>query len=316
MKKIPIIIDCDPGVDDAYAIALANSYEGFDIKAITPVAGNVIFEKTSRNALAIADILNIDCRVGLGANKPLVRDYKREASSTHGNSGVGSVVFPEITKKYDEKEAWDVIYEEAVAANGELILFAIGPLTNIAKAVEKYPDLPKIISKFVIMGGGTFGNVKSEGGNRKAEFNIWVDPHAAAIVFEKFEVYMVGLNSTHSAALTSADFDEMVAICEGGDSYLVKELSKFSQKNAFENGSDSNVIHDALAIATIMNPDVLRYEKHYAYVEDNMEADNMGETVCDLDDTSGKEPNCYVGMEANKDLFKDMLIEMCKFYSK
>ncbi len=316
MKKIPIVIDCDPGVDDAYAIALANSYEGFDIKAITPVVGNVEFEKTSKNALALADILGIDCRVALGAAKHLKHDYKRVSYFTHGESGVGSVVFPQVTKKFDEKEAWDVIYEEAVAANGELILFAVGPLTNIAIAVEKYPDLPKIIKQFVIMGGGTFGNINDDAEDAVAEFNIWADPHAAAIVFEKFEVYMVGLDSTHSAALTSADFDEMVAICEGGNSYLVSELSKFSQKNAFGNGSDSNVIHDALAIATIMNPKVLRYEKHYVYVVDDMEAANMGETVCDLDDTSGKEPNCYVGREADKDLFKDMLVEMCKFYSK
>ncbi len=312
MNRIPIIIDCDPGVDDSYAIAMAHAFEGFDIKAITPVAGNVVFAKTSKNALALAEMLNIDCRVAKGADRPLEKEYKREASGTHGITGVGTVVFPEATREFDEKPAWDVIYEEAVKAEGKLILFAIGPLTNIALALRKYPDLPKLIDKFVIMGGGTFGNVRPA---RKAEFNIWVDPLAAKEVFEKMEVYMVGLNATHAAQISSQDFVDMIEMAgEGERAYLVRELSKFSKYNSEENGSDSNVIHDALAVASMINDDVVTYEDYYVYVEDNAEAENEGETVVDYEGKCGKPVNCHVAMKVDKDLFVEMLKDMVKFY--
>ena len=311
MNRIPIVIDCDPGVDDSYAIAMANAFEGFDIKAITPVAGNVIFEKTSRNALALAEMLNIDCRVAKGADKPLVRPYKREASATHGASGVGTVVFPPATREYDEKEAWDVIYEEAVKAEGKLILFAIGPLTNIAITLRKYPDLPKLIDKFVIMGGGTMGNV-----NPYAEFNIWEDSVAAREVFEKMEVYMVGLNATHAATISSQDFVDMIELSgEGEHAYLIRELSKFSKYNSEVNGSDSNVIHDALAVASIINDKVVTYEDCYCFVEDDENAPNDGETVVDFEGKYGKPVNCHIAMKVDKDLFVGMLKDTVKFYA-
>lgn len=312
MKKIPIVIDCDPGVDDSYAIALANSSPLFDIKAITPVEGNVPAVKTRKNALCLREMLGIDCRVAFGADRPLKKEYSTDASGTHGASGVGTVVFPESKLPRDEKPAWDVIYEEAVKADGELILFAVGPLTNIAITLEKHPDLPKYLKKFVIMGGGTFGNVTKSG--ETAEFNIWIDPTAAKQVFEKMEVWMVGLNSTHSAALSREDFNDMIKL--SGDSekaYLVRELSKYSQVNSFDKGQDNNVIHDALAVASVINPDVLRFEKHYVYVEDG-DVTNNGQTVIDLEDKSGKEPNCYVGMEADKELFAKIIKEMCAYY--
>ena len=208
MRKIPIIIDCDPGVDDSYAIALANSHPEFELVALTAVEGNVPAALTRHNCLCLTETFEMEnTKVGFGAELPLVKPYFREASVTHGEGGVGGIQFPEPAKQPEEKAAWDVIYDEAVKANGELILFAVGPLTNIATALRKYPDLPKYLKKFVIMGGGTFGNV-----SEYAEFNIWVDPLAAKEVFEKLEVYMVGLNATHAAAVESKDFDEMMAV--------------------------------------------------------------------------------------------------------
>lgn len=313
MNKIPVVIDCDPGVDDSYAIALANSCPWLDIKAITPVEGNVPAELTRKNALCLREALNIDCRIGFGATAPLVREYPRGAQDTHGESGVGSVVFPAPTKKEDEKPAWDVIYEEAVKAEGRLILFAVGPLTNIALTLRKYPDLPKLIHKFVIMGGGTFGNVSST--DKTAEFNIWVDPTAAKEVFEKMEVYMVGLNATHAAALTSEDFDDMIALCgEGEKSYLVRELSKFSQYNGFHNGSDNMVIHDALAVASVVKPEIIGWEDCYVWVEDSADAKNIGQTVVDFEGKSGKPANCHIAMKVDKDMFAALLKDMCKYY--
>lgn len=314
MKKTPIIIDCDPGVDDSFAIALAASRPEFDIIAVTAAPGNVPAILTRRNALALCETLGINCRVGFGADRSLKRPYPRDASETHGKSGVGSVVFGEITKTPDPYPAWEIIYQEALRHKGELVLFAVGPLTNIAMCLMLHPDLPSLLNRLIIMGGGTFGNVTSTGA--KAEFNAWIDPTAAKIVIEGTEVHMVGLNATHDGAITPEDFDEMIELCgEGDGAYLVRELSKFSKKNHVENGSDNNCIHDALTVASLLDPLCVTFEKHHVYVEDGENAPNIGETVIDLDDTSGKEKNCYVALKADSRRFASMLKDMCRYYS-
>ena len=315
MSKIPVIIDCDPGVDDSYAIALANSCPDFDIVALTAVEGNVPAVLTRKNALCLCETLGMNAAVGFGADKPLVRPYFRDASGTHGETGVGTVEFKTPVKTPDSRPAWELIYEEAVKYKGELVLIAVGPLTNIATALRLHPDLPEYIKKFYIMGGGTFGNVTATGA--KAEFNIWVDPLAAKEVFEKMEVYMVGLNATHAAAVTGEDFDEMISICgENPKAYLVKELSKFSKFNSMENGQDNNVIHDALAVASVMNKDVVTYEDYYVWVEDREEETNVGETVIDFKGECGKPANCHVAMKVDQPLFVKMIKDMCRYYSE
>ncbi len=316
MRKIPVIIDCDPGVDDSYAIALAQSNPEFEIVALTAVEGNVPAVLTRYNCLCLDETFEIGGKVAYGATVPLVRPYFREESVTHGEGGVGGIQFPEPAKQPEEKAAWDVIYEEAVKYNGELVLFAVGPLTNIATALRKYPDLPKYLKKFVIMGGGTFGNVTATGA--KAEFNIWVDPLAAKEVFEKLEVYMVGLNATHAAAVEEKDFDEMIEITAKGTnraSDFLNKLTVFSKENSFGRGEDNNVIHDALAIAAEINPDVVKFEKYYVWVEDR-EIENVGETVIDFKGEAGKEPNCWVAMDVNQPLFVEMMKDVCRYYAE
>ena len=314
MKKIPIIIDCDPGVDDSFAIALAHASECLEILAITPVGGNVPAELTRRNALGLAQQLGIDCRVAFGTEHPLYNPYYRPATATHGSTGVGSVVFEEITKEPDPLPAWEVIYQEAVAHSGELILLAVGPLTNIAACLRLHPDLPRHLRRFVIMGGGTFGNVSRT--NRTAEFNIWVDATAAAEVFAKMEVWMVGLNATHAAAVEMADFDEMMALCgDNPRAGIPRELAAFSKENCLRNGSDNNVIHDALAVASVIDPAVVGFEEKYVYVETDYQKANAGQTVIDLDGRSGHAPNCHVAMTVDQPRFVRMLKDMCRWYA-
>ena len=313
MSKTPIIIDCDPGVDDSYAVALANYYDGFEIKAITPVEGNVVAASTRRNALGLREILGIDCRVAFGADRPLVRPYVREASGTHGSTGVGSVVLPEPTRGPDEKEAWDVIYEEAVKSEGKLILFAVGPLTNVAIALQKYPDLPKYVDKCVVMGGGTYGNIIETA--KTAEFNIWVDPQAARIVFEAFDVYMVGCNACFLAPISGEDFDDMIRLCGDGEkAYLVRELSRFSKENAYKSGHDNNIIYDAITVASMIDPEIVKYEDYYVYVEDTRGVVTEGQTVIDLAGRSGKKPNCHVAMDVDVPKWVALLKDMCRYY--
>lgn len=309
--KIPVIIDADPGVDDSYAIAMANAYKGFDIRAITAVEGNVSAEKTRYNSLCLAETLNIPCRVGFGAELPLRKKYDRQATVVHGKNGIGEIQLPKPNVEPDAKAAWDIIYEEAVQSEGELILVAIGPLTNVALALRKYPDLPKYLKHVYIMGGGLFGNVTP-----KAEFNVWVDPTAAKEVFEKLQVHMVGLNATHQIALTDADFDELVEICSmSKKNWFLRELLLYSKKNSIVQNSDSQIIHDALVIAAIIDDTIIQYEKCEVYVEDRDGVLNEGETVVNRSCKSSKEGNCWVAMDVNRSRFVELLKDTCKYYN-
>lgn len=317
MTKTPILIDCDPGVDDAFAIALAASCPSFELRALTAVYGNVALLHTERNARVIADELGLSCRVAAGCAEPFFKYYPRGEhyeSAVHGRTGLADFI-PDLPPRtpLDEKEACDVIYEEAVRSKGTLLLFAVGPLTNVAKAVMRYPDLPKYIDKFIIMGGG----VKMGNQSPFAEANIYKDPSAAKICFEKLNPYVFGLNATHAAALTEADFDEMIAACGGNPkARLVECICRFSKRNAFERGSDSNVIHDALAVAFAMDQSVCGMVSCYSTVEDNALLENDGETLCDVEGLSGKAVNSQVAMTTDNRKFKELMVAMCRFYGR
>ena len=159
MNRFPVIIDCDPGVDDAVAILLAKQLPELDVRAITAVAGNVEVEKTYANAHKILHVAKWDVPVFMGAAKPLI-GAQITAAGIHGVDGLGGVDVPgTVIPPAPQEAAWDAIYREAVAAKGELVLIAVGPLTNLAIAFGKYRALPELIKRIVIMGGAaTLGN--------------------------------------------------------------------------------------------------------------------------------------------------------------
>lgn len=309
MTKKPIILDCDPGVDDAYAIMLAHSYEGFDIRAITPVAGNVEYQHTTRNALDLADMLGIQTRVAKGADRPLIIELQT-AGEIHGGNGMAGYTLPMAKLTYDEKKAWDVIYEEAQLFKGELEIVAVGPLTNVAIAILKYPDLKDLVKRIVIMGGSaTVGNHSQYG-----EFNIWVDPHAAEIVFHSgIPVTMFGLNATRQSALTA---DEMYAM--GDVETSVQGLIQGINHYVFgiRHGKDwggTITLHDAITVAYLM--DERFAETKPAYVTCELTGKNTyGQTVCDFKGLCGKAPNVDVAMVTHVEMFRQMLQTMLEFY--
>ena len=158
-KKIPVIIDTDPGVDDALAIMIAAASEKIDLLGITPVDGNVSAVFTHKNALNLVSFLGIDADVAEGSYDQLVYRFGRYASA-HGAEGMGGVELPLSDRKFHELRAWDYIYEKAKEHNGELVIIAIGPLTNIARTLIMHPDIKTMIKKIVMMGGSTTrGNV-------------------------------------------------------------------------------------------------------------------------------------------------------------
>ena len=178
-ERIPVIIDTDPGVDDALAIMIAAASEKIQLLGITPVDGNVPAAYTHQNALDLVQLFRLNIPVAKGSFDQLVYRVPRN-SSAHGKTGMGTVVLPKSEQPYNELYAWDFIYEKAKAYSGELVLVCIGPLTNIARAIIMHPDLKDHVKEIVMMGGSTTrGNVTPY-----AEFNYWVDPPAAKVVFE------------------------------------------------------------------------------------------------------------------------------------
>ena len=178
MNKVPIILDCDTGVDDAIAIMLINKIKKFDLKCITTVAGNVEIEKTTHNTLRVLQLINADIPVYKGAARPMFRN-QITAAEVHGQDGLGGVNLPLGFNKVGDLPAWDVIYHEAIRSNGLMEIITIGPLTNLGLAFTKYRDLGKYLKRIVVMGGSaTSGNITPA-----AEFNVYADPEAADIVF-------------------------------------------------------------------------------------------------------------------------------------
>jgi pyrimidine-specific ribonucleoside hydrolase len=310
VERIPVIIDTDPGIDDFFALMLANSSDKLDIKAVTSVAGNQKAEIVTKNALDIASYFHMDCEVAKGAEQPL-NTPPHTAGHIHGENGLGNLVLKTEKKKALSPDyAWDVIYKHAVKENGRLEIIAIGPLTNIAIALLKYPDLHKLIHRIVIMGGTSdIGNISPYG-----EFNAVADPLAAKIVFRSgTPLVMVGWNATMKSRLTPDNLEQLKAI----DTPYTKDCSflwDFVLKAYRSSDRDYIVLSDALAVAYVLDPSVMECKDYYVAVE-TASSLNMGRTVVDFDHVCKDKPlNCSVGVEVNHAAYLNLLKEMMNHY--
>ncbi len=250
-----IILDCDPGHDDAIALLLAHGNPAIDLVAVTTVHGNQTIEKVTRNALAIARIAGITgVPFAAGAHRPLVR-VAEVAESIHGESGLDGPVLPEPTLIVDTRHAVDLIIDTVMAAEpGTITLVPTGALTNIALAVRKEPRIAERVKEVVLMGGGYYG------GNWSAasEFNIVIDPEAAHIVFnEPWKLTMVGLDLTHQA-LATPDVVAAIAAVDTGPARFVLELLEFFGHTYKEmQGFEYPPVHDPCAVAFVIDPTVM-----------------------------------------------------------
>ncbi|MEV0615474.1 nucleoside hydrolase [Nonomuraea sp. NPDC050404] len=247
MKKV--LIDCDPGIDDALALALAaGSADHLDIVGITTVGGNVDLELTTANALALREFLAMGQVPVVPGSAGALLPRTVRAAHVHGTSGLGDVVLPEPQRGVSEGHAVDFIVETLKADPGEITLVAVGPLTNIALAVRREPRIVEWARDLVIMGGSyTRGNH-----NPAAEFNMLADPEAAAIVFEAgWTVRMLGLDVTLKASVTTAVLDRMRPL--GRLSELLVPATQFYGMVTAEGGP---AIHDACAVAYVLDPEL------------------------------------------------------------
>jgi purine nucleosidase len=299
-----IILDCDPGIDDALAIAFAAGSPAIELAGLTSVAGNVDVAKTTANALAVASFVGVgDVPVTAGCAAPLLRPALH-AGDVHGESGLGGAVLPVPARQPEAGHAIDYILAAAAAAPGEITLVATGPLTNIGLALRREPRLASWVRDFVIMGGSASrGNVTPA-----AEFNIWADPEAADIVFGcGLPITMSGLNVTHQALATRDVLDRIAALGTPLATICVDLLTFFADSYRQVFGFEAPPLHDPVAMAWVIDPTLV------STVEANVTIEltgtyTRGATVVDLHKATGRPPNARVavGLEAGR--FWDLVV--------
>ena len=303
MSPKPVILDVDPGHDDAVALMLACGHPDLDLLAVTTVAGNVPIEKTTRNALRVLSLVGCtDVPVGVGASGPLERPL-HTAEDIHGESGLdGPEEIPGADFGPDERGAVALIADTVRASPEPVTIIPVGPLTNIATFLREHPDLKDRIARISLMGGSMcLGNTTPA-----AEFNIYVDPEAAREVFESgLPITMSGLDVTHQAG-AGPDERERLRATGGVGGVVAGFLDFFSATYEGVFGFDAPPLHDPVALAAVLEPHLLKTRPMRVDVE--CESDlTRGETVCDFYGVTGKEPNAEVGVELDREGFFDLL---------
>ncbi|WP_242462512.1 nucleoside hydrolase, partial [Trichormus variabilis] len=303
MRKF--IIDTDTASDDAVALIMAHHWPDVEIVAVTIVNGNVPVEQGVKNALYTIEVCSASTPVYVGCAKPMLRE-SRYADWFHGKDGMGNMYYPEAKSKPELAHATDAIIEIIKQYPGEITLVTLGPLTNIATALLKAPDIAQLVQRCVIMGGAanTVGNVTPA-----AEYNIWVDPEAAKIVFHSgMPMEMVGWElSRHDAALTFAEVETVMNF--GTDrARLAMECNKTALDVAMKRqGAVGLTLADPVAIAVALDPDIVtRQGKYFVDVEITSEL-TRGATVVDELGVLNKKPNMNVIWAINVMRWKEIL---------
>lgn len=302
---IHVIIDTDPGVDDALAIMLAEACDRLKIVGLTSVDGNVKEEHTARNALDLCDFLDIGCPVARGAATQLEVQIPQRGEHIHGEKGMGGVELPYSDASFDSRPAWDFIYEVAREHGGALTLVAIGPLTNVARAIIAHPDLGEHLKQIVIMGGSTTR------GNRTpyAEFNFWADPPAAKVVFESgIPIAMAGLNVTLVTGVPTALLDELSARPSRLEGMLEKMAHSYSDRVAGRGEKPVSIVHDAIAVFYAAYPELCTSERCKITINADPASDEWGRSVADYSDPAAFNTTLITGVDMQKYLscYEDM----------
>ncbi len=296
-----IILDCDPGIDDALAIAFAHGHPGIDLLGITTVAGNVGLAKTTANALAVCEFIGAaGTPVTAGSAGPLLRPALN-ARQVHGDSGLGGATLPPPAASPAAGHAVDYLIDTIRAAPGEITLVATGPLTNIALAARKEPRLADWVRGFVIMGGSAGrGNTTPA-----AEYNMWADPEAAAIVFRAgWTVHMLGLDVTLRTGAGPAVLERMRELGPLGTGLLLPALEQY--RSISEPGGPP--VHDVCAVAWVAQPEVFGLMAARVQVETTGQL-TAGMTVTDFAAPgAGGGGNAQVAMHIDVDAFWELTL--------
>lgn len=304
--SLPIILDCDPGHDDAIALILALASPELELKAVTTSAGNQTPDKTLRNALRILTLLQrSDIPVAGGAVKPLMRELII-ADNVHGESGLDGPDLPEPNFAPQKCNAVELIAQTLRASQQPVTVVATGPLTNIALLLTSHPELHAKISRIVIMGGAAMlGNWTPA-----AEFNIYVDPEAAEIVFQSgLPIVMAGLDVTHRAQIMSEDIERFRHLGNPVADVVADLLDFFMEYHKQEKwGFQGAPLHDPCTIAWLIKPEIFTCVDRWVGVETQGKY-TQGMTVVDYYSLTANQPNTTVMMDVDRQAFVDLLVE-------
>ncbi len=289
--KQKIILDCDPGHDDAIALLIASYSDQLDLIGVSTCAGNQTIEKTSKNALNLLNFFNKDLKVAKGETNPIKRKI-RTCPEIHGESGLDGFDFPNYKQEYDSRPAYQFIIDK-VLENPGIIVVTTGPMTNLALAISKNPSITKNIKEIVLMGGSTGeGNITKE-----AEFNIIVDPEAADICFKSgVPLRMLGLNVTRKILVTDNVVEEASKINTRGSDLFVKLMKVFNENQRTFFGLEYGPLHDPATIISLINEKTFKFEKMKVTI-DTSNTEYLGKTYCE----KSKDYNCMVATEVNLD---------------
>ncbi|MDN5451334.1 MAG: pyrimidine-specific ribonucleoside hydrolase RihA [Enterobacterales bacterium] len=303
---LPIILDCDPGHDDAIALILALASPELELKAVTTSAGNQTPEKTLRNALRILTLLQrSDIPVAGGAVKPLMRELII-ADNVHGESGLDGPELPEPNFAPQQCNAVELIAKTLRESKEPMTIVATGPLTNIALLLTSHAELQPKIARIVIMGGAAgLGNWTPA-----AEFNIYVDPEAAEIVFQSgLPMVMAGLDVTHRAQIMSEDIERFRQLGNPVASVVADLLDFFMEYHKQEKwGFQGAPLHDPCTIAWLIKPSMFTCVERWVGVETQGKY-TQGMTVVDYYSLTNNAPNTTVMMDIDRQAFVDLLVE-------
>ena len=299
-----LILDCDPGHDDAVAIMLAGGYAGFELLGITVVAGNQTLEKTVNNALHVVQHLGLNVPVYAGCERPLIRP-RVVADDIHGESGLDGPSFAALERKAEKQHAALFMVEQILNAPGEVTIVTAGPMTNLALAMRLKPQIIPAIKQVVFMGGCyQLGNVTPA-----AEFNIFADGDAAHVVFTSgVKLTMVGLDVSRKALCLPDVMARMAAIGNTASKLFVDMMRCFNAAQKRVYGWEGGPLHDPITIACLINPAALTLRPMYCEVDIRSEQ-SYGRTNCDYFGYFNKEPNVNVAVDIDVSLFWDIVEE-------
>lgn len=305
MSKKNIIIDCDPGHDDMMAILLALAYQDkLNILGITTVAGNNTLEKVTLNLRKIFTYLDMYIPAASGSSKPIIRELVL-GNEVHGESGLDGWDFPEPALKLESTNAVTFIKDKIMKCNDKVTLVPIGPLTNIGLLLATFPEVSEKIEQISLMGGSIYaGNITAH-----AEFNIYVDPEAASIVFNSgIPVTMSGLEVTHAAGITHEEIDRLKAK-KGKVSKMCGHLLEFYVRYHDRTGYSSFPLHDVCSVLYLLNPEIFKYFDTQVEIECHSEL-HRGRTSADNREWMKYEhPNTRVLIDIDREKFIEILFD-------
>ena len=299
MEKQKIIIDCDPGHDDAIGLLVAYYSDELDLIGVSTCAGNQTIDKTSRNANNLLRFFNSDIKVAKGETDPIKRKVKT-CPEIHGESGLDGYDFPKYKEEYDSRPAYQSIID-TVLANKDIIVVTTGPMTNLALAISKRPDITKNIKEIVLMGGSTTkGNITPE-----AEFNIIVDPEAADICFKSgVPLRMLGLNVTRRILVNNDVIKEASKINTKGSDLFIKLMKVFNENQRTFFGLEFGPLHDPATVVSMINPKAFEFTPMHVEI-DTSDTIYLGKTRCSKDGPI----NCMVATKVNLEEYWSTIFE-------